>query len=335
MSMQVRTTAKVKDTPIGADVRVDAYLTNFSLAYRQSQENFVAPKAATPISVMKETNIFRTFPRGYFWRDEAEVRALGGRPVQVGYKAGKDTYHAEEWALEHTIDDRERTNAAGEYDLDESGVMLLEGKQLIRQDRIWAQQVFVENTWLVDLDGTADFDPFNDATSDPVLLIDQKKTGMAQSTGFMPNTIILGANVNTAIRSNPAMVDRVKYTQTGIITAQLLAALFEVSTVMVARSVYNAAEEGDDDDMQFIVDPNAFWMGYIEPTARLNAPTAVARFGWTGLIPGAMNAQGGVITRGRDSRAYTDWIHSRNAFDIKRIATDLGMYFKNANVPAE
>jgi hypothetical protein len=334
MTMNVRTTAKVKDTPIGADVRVDAYLTNFSLAYRQDQRNFVAPQAATPISVQKETAIFRTFPRGYFWRDEAEVRALGGRPVQVGYKAGKDSYHAEEWALEHTIDDRERANAAGELDLDESGVMLLEGKQLIRQDRIWAEQVFEEGVWLTDLDGATDFDPFNEAASDPVSLIDTKKTAMAQATGFMPNTLVLGANVNTAIRSNPAMVDRVKYTQTGIITAQLLAALFEVDRVMVARSVYNAAEEGAEDDFEFIVDPNAFWMGYIEPTPRLNAPTAIARFGWTGLIPGAMNAQGGVITRGRDSRAYTDWIHSRNAFDIKRIATDLGMYFKNANLPA-
>lgn len=337
MNMSVRPTAKVKDVP--SDLHVDGYLTNFSLAYRQAQSTYVAPLAATPIAVQKETAIFRTFPRGYFWRDEAEVRALGGRPVQVNYKAGKDTYHAEEWALEHTIDDRERANAAGAYDLDEAGVMLLEGKQLIRQDRIWAEQVFQEGVWLVDLDGAAAngptaFGPFNDAASDPVGVIDQRRTQMARATGFRPNTLVLGANVNTAIRSNPSMIDRVKYTQTGIITAQLLAALFEVDRVLVANAVYNDAEEGEDDDFKFIVDDNAFWMGYVEPTPRLNAPTAIARFGWTGLIPGAMNAQGGVITRGRDSRAYTDWIHSRNAFDIKRIATDLGMYFKNANIPA-
>lgn len=332
MSMQVAVAAKVKDTP--SDVYVDTYLTDFSLAYRQAQENFVAPKAATPIPVNKESAIFRTFPRGYFWRDEAQVRPLGGRPVQVNYKTGKDTYHAEEWALETTIDDRERANAVGEFDLDESGTMLLEGKQLIRQDRIWASVAFKEGVWAYDYDGGTDFAPFDDDSSDPVKTIDGYKTVMAQGSGFMPNTLIMGANVNSGLRSNPSMVDRVKYTQTGIITPALLASLFEVSTVMVARAVFNDAEEGEVDDFEFIVDPDAMWLGYIDPTPRLNSPTAIARFGWNGLIPGATNLFGGVVTRGRDSRAYTDWIHNRNAFDIKVVAVDLGIYFKNANTPA-
>lgn len=334
MNMQVSQTAKVSDIGARSDLYVDTYLTDFSLAYRQSAANFVAPMAVTEIPVMKESGIYRTFPRGYFWRDEAEVRPLGGRPVQVNYKTGKDNYHAEEWALETTIDDRERANAVDQVNLDETGVMLLEQKQLIRQDRLWAETVFVAGVWAQDYDGATDFDPFNDASSDPVATVDGYKTTMAQGSGFMPNTLVLGANVITALRTNPSMVDRVKYTQTGIITAQLLASLFEVDRVMIARSVFNDAEEGEADDFQFIVDSNAMWLGYIERAPRQGAPTAVARFAWNGLIPGQTNAQGGVITRGRDDRAYTDWIHSRQAFDIKRVAVDLGIYFENATIPA-
>lgn len=320
---------KVND--IGSDLRIDQYLTNFSLAYRQERENFVAPMAATNIPVNNESDKYAIYPRGFFWRDEAAVRPLGGRPVQVGYKVTYGNYLAEEWALEHSIDDRQRRNAAQPFDVDESGVMLLEGKQMIRQDRIWAQTCFVQDVWAYDYEGTTDFPQFDDVASDPVDTIDDYKLIMQRGSGFKPNTIVLGAAVHKALRKNPSMVDRVKYTQTGIISMALLAALFEVENVMVASSVYTASAEGADvDDFQFSIDENSMWMGYIEPTPKLDAPTAIARFAWTGLIPGAMNSLGGVITRGRDDRAYSDWIHSRNAFDIKIVAADLGIFFKNA-----
>lgn len=330
MNMQVRTTAKVSDVGPQSDLYVDTYLTDFSLSYRQSVDNYIAPKAATPIPVMKESGIYRTFPRGYFWRDEVEVRPLGGRPVQVNYKTGKGNYHAEEWALETTIDDRERANAVDQINLDETGVMLLEGKQLIRQDRLWAETVWAPGIWAYDYAGAVDFPQIDDASTDPVAVMKKYNRTLGKASGFKANTIILGANVEDWVSVNPAMVDRIKYTQTGIIDLQMLAALFKVANVMTAESIYNAAEEGVADDFEFILDPNAIWLGYIEPQPRLNAPTAVARFGWNGLIPGETNAQGGVITRGRDGRAYTDWLHSRQAFDIKVVASDLGVFLTDA-----
>lgn len=339
MNQIVRQARKVSDVP--SNLYVDTYLTDFSIAYRQDQANFVAPSLATPIPVNKQSGIYRTFPRGYFWRDEVEVRPLGGRPVQARYKTGKQNYFCEEWALETTIDDQERANAVGEFDLDESGVALLEGKQMIREDRIWAESFFKSGVWGQDYvsgDGPGMFVAFNDATSDPVAVTDDYKTLFNAATGFVINAIVLGANVAKRLRTNPSMVDRVKYTQTGIINLQLLAALFEVDVIKVARSVFNAADEvaqsvdeTGGEDFQFIVDPDSMWMGYIEQTPRLNAPTAIARFGWNGLIPGAMNSLGGVITRGRDDRAYSDWIHSRNAFGYQIVASDLGIFLENAS----
>jgi hypothetical protein len=324
----VRAAAKVNDV---GTLRVDQYLTNFSVAYRVAQDQFIARRASTEVPVLNESDKFTVFPRGYFLRDEAEVRPLGGRPVQVGYKVRDDHYMAEEWALEHTIDDRQRRNSGNPIDLDESGVMLLEGKQLIREDRLWAQKFFKTGVWSTDVDLAANdspFAPFDDAASDPVATIDAQRAGFLRRTGFRANTLVLGVNVKTALRTNASMVDRVKYTQTGIMTDALLAALFEVQNVIEAGSVYNAANEGADDDIEFIADPDAFWLGYVEPTARMGAPTAIARFAWTGLLPGT-NRLGGVITRGRDDRAYSDWIHSRNAFDLKLVASDLGVFYTN------
>lgn len=325
-----RSARKVSD--LAGEMRVDQYLTNFSVSYRQDQANFVAGFASTPIPVMNESAKYAIYPAGYFWRDEAEVRPLGGRPVQVGYKVENGTYLAEEWGLEHTIDDRQRRNAAAPYNLDEAGTTLLESKMLIREDRIWCSKFFKAGVWGFDYVGGTDFTPFDDAASTPIKFIDSVKNSMAVGTGKMPNTLLLGANVAAALRSNPDIVDRVKYTQRGIASLDVLSALFEVERVAVARSVYNAANEGADDDFEFIADPNAMWLGYIERTPMLDAPTAVARFGWVGLYPGA-NQAGGVIIRGRDERARSDWIQDSNAFAYEQVSVDLGMFFSNANTP--
>jgi hypothetical protein len=325
-----RAARKVND--VAGEMRVDQYLTNFSLSYRQDEANFVAGFASTPIPVLNESAKYAIYPAGYFWRDEAEVRPLGGRPVQVGYKVDHGTYLAEEWGLEHTIDDRQRRNAAAPYNLDEAGTTLLESKMMIREERIWCQKFMKPGVWTFDYVGGNDFTPFNDEASTPIAFLDQVKIAMARGTGKVPNTLVLGAQVAAALRSNVDIVDRVKYTQRGIASLDILASLFEVQNVKVARSVYNAAAEGADDDFEFIADENAMWLGYIEPTPMLDAPTAVGRFGWVGLYPGT-NERGGVIIRGRDDRARSDWIQDSNAFDYRQVSVDLGVYFSNANLP--
>ncbi len=328
----VREARKVND--VAGELYADAYLTNFSLAYRQDAEAHFAPKVATPIGVRQESGKYATYPRGYWLRDEAEVRPLGGRPVQVGYKVEPGTYAVEEYGLEHTIDDRQRANAdGGPYDLDESGVALLEGKMLIKEDRLWASSFFQSGVWTFDIDiAGSSWDPFNDEASNPIRMINYYRRQMQKATGFLPNTIVFGTGVRDALEINSDITDRVKYTQRGVADDELLASLFKVRTVVTAGSVYNAAAEGASDDFEFIVDENAMWMGYVEPAPRMNAPTAIARFGWTGLLPGA-NKAGGVVLRGRDNRARSDWIQNSNAFAYKLVSADLGIFFENVVTP--
>lgn len=327
----VKVVSKVSD--IQGVIHVDQFLTDYSLAYMQEDANFVCGAASSNIPVQKESDKYVIYPPGYFWRDEAQVRPLGGRPVQVSYKIDSGQYLAEEWALEHTIDDRQRTNADAPINLDMNATRLLTGKQKIRADRMWAQKFFQSGVWTNELSGVTDFVPFNDASSEPIALIDEYKDIMAQTTGMMPNTLILGVNVKRALRSNADIVDRIKYTQTGVADNGMLASLFELDNVVVARSVYNAAAEGATDDFQFIADPNAMLLAYIDPSPTLESPTAIGRFSWTGLIPGATNDMGGVINRGRDDRAYSDWFHNRQAFDLRVVAADLGIFFTYANQP--
>lgn len=318
---------------IQGDLHVDRYLTNFSVNYVQDMRNFIAQRAASVIPVLKQTDIYVAYDRGYFWRDEVQPRPLGGRPVQVGYKVEPGTYSAVEYGLEHVIDDRQRANADDPIRLDENASTLLTQKHMIKQDRIWATKFFKAGVWTTDFTGVVSspgalqFVQFNDGNSDPIGVIDEAKDLIHEKTGFMPNTLILGSSVKRTLRSHPDIADRIKYTQTGIADERILAALFEVENVITARSIYNAAAEGATNDFNYIADKTGMWLGFIDPNPALDSPTAIANFAWTGLIPGETNAIGGVMERGRDSRAHSDYFQYRMAWDLRQVAADLGAFF--------
>lgn len=323
-------------TNIEGALHVDRYLTNFSVGYVQDAKNFVAQRASSVVPVQKQTDIYVVYERGYFWRDEAVPRPLGGRPAQVGYKISSGSYNAIEYALEHIVDDRQRANADEPIRLEENATTLLTQKQLIKQDRIWSQRFFTTGVWTYELQGVnASVGPntflnFNDASSTPIEVIDEQKDSIAKRTGFMPNCLVLGAAVKRALRTHPDISDRIKYTQTGIADDDILATLFEVDRVITARSVYNAAAEGSTDDFTFIADERAMLLAYIDPSPALDSPTAISNFAWTGLIPGETNAIGGVMERGRDDRAHSDFFQNRMAWDLQRVAADLAVFFNEA-----
>ena len=318
-------------------LHVDRYLTQYSVNYVQDRRVFVSQRAASVIPVTKQTDEYVVYDRGYFWRDEAAPRALGGRPVQVGYKVGSQSYAATEYALEHVVDDRQRANVDDPIRLDENATTLLTQKHMIKQDRVWVQNFFAPSKWTIDITGInstpvagSSILKWNDSNSTPIEDIDYLKDAINQLTGFMPNTLVLGAGVRRVLRSHPDIADRIKYTQTGIADEDVLSKLFEVSSVVVARSVYNSAAEGASNVFSYIADQKSAWLGYIEPNPGLDSPTAIACFAWTGMIPGVTNTIGGVIERGRDDRAHSDYFQGRMAWSLNQVAADLGCFINGA-----
>lgn len=333
---------------ISGDTNPDAYLTNYSYGLMQDDGVFVAGAASSRIPVTQEAGKFNVYPPGYFWRDEAEVRPLGGRPAQVGYGIKEDTYVAEEWALEHVIDDRTRQNSRIQGRLDENATRLLTSKQMIRADRIWATSFFKTGVWGMTVTGATaaptpgtTFLSWADDASSPLSDIEDWKEMIRAATGMEPNTLVLGSNVRKRLKNHPEFVDRIKYTSSAAITNAVMAAMFEIDNLRVARAMYNTAAEKatvDADEaatnLTYIVDANAAWLGYIDPNPTLDSPTAIATFAWDSLVPGQTNEFGGVISRGRDDRAYSDYFHSRQAFGMKKISDDLAVFIADALVTA-
>ena len=80
--------------PSRSDVHVDRPLTEISIAFLQSADNFVADRAFPILPVSKQSDSYFTYDRGMFNRDEAEELAPGARAAAANYTLSTDTYNA-------------------------------------------------------------------------------------------------------------------------------------------------------------------------------------------------------------------------------------------------
>lgn len=324
----------------------DETLTAYSESYIQEASDFISNQVATIIPVRLESGSYWKFPRSYFYRDEMALRPLGGTPVQVRYGIEQGKYAVEEYAAEHIIDDRQRAKMnVPAINLNMNAVKLLSQKALIRRDRQWATTFFKTGVWGTDLTGIPSGTPTPDqflqwdqAAANPIRDVAVARERVMLGTGKRPNVMVLGARAYEYLRQSPALIDLFKYTQGGLINIDLMRDMFEVDRIVVCRSVYNAADEQgvtkDAEDLQYIVDPDSAWLGYVEPEPMPDSPTAVAMFVWTGYEAGLAGTNiGGVIRTGRDDRARSDWFQITDAMVYEAVATELGVFFNKVIAP--
>lgn len=319
-----------------SDLHIDQYLTNLSVAFVQDSTKFVADKVFPIVPVSKASDKYSIYPKGHFWRDEVAPRPLGGRPNQANFDVEQGTYLAEEEGLEYKLDDRLRANADQPLNPDRAGMRLLTEQMMVHRDSDWAASFFKEGVWGTNLKGkssspsTGEFLQFDQSGTEPIEFLDQERDGLGAATGTDPNTLVLGRDVFRVVKNHPEVRDRIKYTQRGIVTADLLAELFGVERVVIPGSVKNSAAEGATDAIDFIVGKKDMLLVYSAPNPAIDQPSGGYIFAWTGLIPGATNAFGGVIERGREELAHSDVFQIRCAYDMKVVAPELGVFFKSA-----
>jgi hypothetical protein len=311
------------------DLHVDRYLTNISEMFVQEEDRFVGDRAFPVVPVNKASDLFVQFKKEFFWRDEYKVRPLGGKAEVASYEVTSGSYSVEEYALAHKIDDRVRANADDPIDPDRAAVRLLTQQAMVHRDKRWASKFFVAANWTTEKVGTADTDfiQWQKTTSVPVLNIDQFSDEMDALTALRPNIMVLGADVWRQIRSNSDIREIIKYTQTGIPTMDLIASFFGLDAIIIARGLETTSKEGQaTQTLGRIVNAQDGLLLHAPRVPAIETPSAGYTFAWTGLIPGASNAFGGVVQRGRDVLSHSDWIELRMAFVHKLVAADLGIY---------
>ncbi len=321
--------------PTMQNAHIDRALTNISVAYLQDASAFIADKVFPIVPVKRQSDVFYIYDKGDFMRDEAQVRGAASESAGGDYGVeSSDPYYCRKHAFHKDVTPEERANYDEPLDADTDATDFVTQKMLIRREMDWASKFFVPGKWGKEITGVAtgategQTIQWDQATSTPIEDITGAGVAMAGETGYKPNTLVLSPYAFNALKNHEDILDRIKYTQKGIVTADLLATLFEVDRVFVAWSVVNSAKKGATDAIDFIYGKHAL-LCYSNPRPALRKPSAGYIFAWTGLE--GSGAYGNRIVRlPMDQLGLgTERIEGEIAFDTKQICKDMGVFFKD------
>jgi hypothetical protein len=315
------------------NAHIDRALTNMSVAYLQEASAFIADKVFPVVPVKRQSDLFYVYNKGDFMRDEAQVRGAGTESAGGDYGVeASDPYFCRKHAFHKDVTEEERANYDEPLNADTDATDFVSQKMLIRREMEWASKFFTTGVWGREITGgdTATAPDqvvkWNLATSNPIKDISDAAVKMASETGYKPNTLVLSPAAFTALKNHEDILDRIKYTQKGIVTEDLLATLFEVEHVYVAWAVVNSAVKGAADSIDFIMGKNAL-LCYSNPRPALRKPSAGYIFAWTGL-EGAGAYGNRIVRLPMDQLGLgTERIEGEIAFDAKKVCADLGCFF--------
>lgn len=309
---------------------INVPLTNISTAYIQDQSNFIAGKVFPRVSVKKQSDAYYTYPKNSWLRDEARPRAGGTESVGSGYDVSTSTYTAKVWAIHKNVDDQARNNADAGINLDRDATEFVTQRLLLSREIQWMTDFFTTSVWATDSTPSALWSAY--ATSDPVSDVETGKTTILASTGYKPNTLVLGYEVFVKLKNHPDVIDRINhFNASGSIvnaTEQSLAVLFGVSNVYVSMGIKATNVEGETAATSFIAGKHAL-LAYVAPRPSLMTPSAGYTFSWDGVAGGMPGAEVG-IKKFYIPEIASDRVEGQIAYANKVIGSDLGYFFSSA-----
>jgi len=324
--------------PTARAVHVDQPLTNISIAYLQNPANFVASRVFPNIRVQKQSDVYYVYNRAFFNQNEARLRAPSTEAAVAGFGLSTDSYRADVVAQKAQMSWQVEANADTPVQLERANTELILHKMLIYKEVDWATKYFTTGIWGTNYVGVSgapsagQVRQWSDQTNgNPIEDIRRAKTDMMESTGYMPNTLVISQRVEDALLDHPDVIDRIKYSggvgnqNPAMTTTQTLAQLFGLDRILVMRAIQNTAAEGDTAAHSFIGGKSAL-LTYVAPTPGLMTPSAGYTFTWSGY-QGAANEFGISITRRDVEIIKTTEIEAEMAFTHKLVASDLGVFF--------
>lgn len=324
--------------PTLQSVHVNRPLTNISQAYMQDASDYIADKVFPVVPVQKQSDRYFVYKKGDWFRNEAQVRAPSTESAGGGYSLDNTpTYYAPVYAFHKDVDPQIRANSDVPLNADRDATLWITHRMLLAREVQVQNAVLAQSTWTGSTSG-GDIVPapqWDLANSTPLEDIEKQVWSIKQNTGRFPNRFILGPRVWEVLKNHDEIVQRIKYTQRGVVTTDLLASLIappgvDNFQVLVAAAIQNTGFQGGTDSFSFIAPTKDALLLYAEPQPGIMVPSAGYIFTWTGLLgAGAFGT--------RISQIPMPWlgvgtvrIEGELAFGVKIVGADLGMYFHNA-----
>lgn len=319
-------------------VHVDTALSNLSVAY--TNPDFVFRDEVFPIvPVDKRSDIFFKFSKQHF-RQVVDTAAPGADPNEINVDLdARGIYYCDGHKLNLPTPDEVNENADPGADLDVENTLKLTSAVRLNEEINGAAMLSTTNiTQNTTLSGTSQWSDFTN--SDPFLVIDQAKTTIRNATGLAPNRLLIPEAVFLVIRNHPKLIDRVKYTGTGLrmpLTADELGQAFGVEKVVIAAGLKQSVVEGRADALTSIWGKNVL-LYYRAPNPGKRIATLGYTFMWmvtpgqNGRLTGNLNSPNGgfLIKRWREEGRDVDDMGIRYYYDQRIIEAKAAYLWVNA-----
>lgn len=326
--------------PTQADLHINQPLTNVSVAYAQQSGDYIASKLFPKVPVQKQSDLYWKYSKSDWRRTDVQRRAPGTESPGVGWNVSTDSYFAHVYAVHKDIDDQVRANADSNFRLDSDSTKFITNQLLLKRDIDWCAKFFNTGVWATEYTGVSSgptgtqFLQWNQASSDPLSNMTGWLVNYRQLTGYKPNFLVLGANVYQALQNHPAILDRIKYTQRGVITEDLIASFFGIDKLVVAYATQATVAQANDMATQdasatygFIANPKSALIGYAPSAPSLMTPAAGYIFTWNGYAAG--NGEGIRVKSFRMEHIASDRIEAEMTYDMKVVAPDMGIFLNS------
>lgn len=252
------------------DVVVDPALSNVSVRY--SNDTFIADKIFPMLKVSKQTGKYYVYDKSNL-RIDATARAAGSGANEIDFGvAPTGVFATTDHALKGFVSDEVQDQADSALNPLVDETETITEKLLLDREQNAANIAFSTSsiTNNVMLSGTSQWSDYDN--SDPIGDVRTARTTIHQNTFKKPNTLVLGKQVYDMLIEHPQIIERIKYSQLGIVTTELLARLFQVEQVLVGEAGKNGAAEGQTDSLSYIWGKSAL-VAYIAPQVRLRMVT--------------------------------------------------------------
>ena len=229
--------------PTIKDVRpVNPVLTNLSFGF--ANKGFLWDKIAPFAKQDQKSGTYFIYTRDYWFRRmKGAARASAGLYTRIGFGLDSSTYDCQEIGFEVPLDDPTVAASQTPEDLQTKAVAFLTNVMQIELEKLVAAAAFVTGVWgtTTSLSSTTQWSDFDN--SDPIANAKTAKRAILRNTGAEPNTLFVGATAWDKLMEHPLIVEKYKYTQKGVMTPDLVAAVLDVKEIVVGDSIENTAAE--------------------------------------------------------------------------------------------
>ncbi len=232
------------------DMLVAGPLANVSIAYRN--RSYIADRVFRILDNVDPKAKITRYLKGAWFRDEAGQRAPGTRSKRGSFPADYLDINTKEWTFAKEVTDEDRRNArrqlAPPLQPDIDAIEFATDKVDLKKE-VRVADLIKTTQWSGQAAGGEDAEGLwapNDSTNTFITDVNTRIETIRSNTGLRPNVLLLDFGTYNALKQNDELLDRIKYTQRGILTADMIAAMFDLEEVLLGEAIKSTAKEKKD-----------------------------------------------------------------------------------------